>query len=388
MSMTQFQGQGKKLLLWIPSERGFGQNYIPIALNLSMLDYDVWALHLHDSYIIPAGRDSLNEVETGDLLEIINNAKQQGFEAIFLMSAGRGGLLSLKTAYQFQKLFGHSDELKGLLFFSPYLVKGRTEIGQDADYEKIASFSNLPVFLLQPQYGTKFARSREIAEQLHRGGSPVFIKALRGVRAGFYMRPEEDLSQQDISMREQLPEILDNAVKLLSTVHAADFNDGYTENLSIENNQLNIHEPVLQPYKGDKSPPVLRLSNLQDLQVDIEQFNDQVVLVNFWATWCGPCVEEIPSLSRLVEKMKGKPFKVVAVNIGESTEVIQKFVKSIPVNFEILLDKENTAVRDWKVYAYPSNYLLDRDGKIQYAYRGALHWDSENIVNTINSLLE
>ena len=79
---------------------------------------------------------------------------------------------------------------------------------------------------------------------------------------------------------------------------------------------------------------------------------------------------------------------MLAVNIGEQPEAIRRFMQRIPVNFDILLDPESRAVRDWKVYAYPSNYLVDRSGRIRYGYRGALAWDAPEIVETIESLLE
>ncbi len=387
LTLNQFEGEGKTLLLWLPSERGFGRGYISVALNLAALDYDVWAAQLHDSYVIPTGRNSLNEVDLDDLIELIEKAQQQGFEEIYLISSSRGVLLSLKTAYHFQKQHKDSKLLKGLLIFSPYLIKGRTEMGQDAEYEELASFSNLPIYMLQPQYGTKFARSVEISSQLQQGGSPVYMHVLRGTQAGFYMRPDEDLTEQDLYMRDQLPSIMGEAVNLLRVSTAAQFNPLFHENKTgSETKRSSFKEPILHPFTGNKSPPKMVLKNLQDHFTSLEDLKGTVVLVNFWATWCGPCVEEIPSLSRLIDRMKGKPFKVVAVNIGESPEDIKNFLKSIPVNFEILLDSDGRAVRDWKVYAYPSNFLIDKEGQIQFAYRGALRWDAQNIVETIESL--
>ena len=389
MNVTEFQGEGKTLLLWLPSERGFGQGYISVALNLAALDYDLWAVQLHDSYVIPTSRNSLNEVELEDLVELIDMAKQQGFEEIFVISSSRGVLLSLKTTYLYQKLNKESDILKGLLIFSPYLIKGRTEMGQDAEYEEIASFSNLPVYMLQPQYGTKFARSVEISNQLQNGGSPVYMHVLRETQAGFYMRPDEDLTERDIASREQLPQILDEAVNLLRFSDAAKLNTHFAaDDANSDVKSRSSRMPRLHPFKGDKTAPSLALNNLQNQMSTLKDLEGSVVLVNFWATWCGPCVEEIPSLSRLVEHMEGKPFKVVAVNIGESAEDISEFLKSIPVNFDIYLDSDGVAVRDWKVYAYPSNFLLDKNGQIQYAYRGALKWDAPSIIDTIDSLLE
>lgn len=387
MSLTRFQGEGKTLLLWLPSERGLRQGYVSIALNLSILGYDVWAAQLHDSYIIPTGRHSLNEVNIDDLVELIDNAKQQGFEEIYLISSSRGALLSLKTAYSYQKLNKGPDFLKGLLLFSPHLVKGRTEIGHDAEYHEIASHSNLPVYLLQPQYSTKFARSQEISRQLQQGGSQVYMHVLPGIQGGFHMRPDEDLTERDLTMRERLPQIFDRAINLIKLSSPAKLTGLYEiKKTGTKGKASTIKEPVLHPFKGDKSAPSLELNNLKNQMFALKEQKGSVVLVNFWASWCGPCVEEIPSLSRLVERMKDKPFKVIAVNVGESPDDIKQFVKSIPVNFEILLDSDGTAVRDWKVYAYPSNYLVDKNGKIEFAYRGALKWDAPSIVNMIEKL--
>lgn len=387
LNVTQFSGEEKTLLLWLPSERGFGPGYVSVAMDLSILEYAVWAVQLHNSYIIPTGRNSLDEVDIDDLIALIDKAKQLGYKEIYLVSSSRGVLLGLKTAYLYQQLNKDSELLKGLVLFSPQLVKGRTQMGQDAEYENIASVSNLPIFLLQPQYGTKFARSEEISTQLQQGGSPVFMQVLRGTQAGFYMRPDEDLTPRDLLMRDQLPQIIDQAVSLLRNSVAAKLTTLSVTEETDATRTDSLREPTLHPFSGNKHPPLLKLKSLENQSSNLKDLQGNVVLLNFWATWCGPCVEEIPSLSRLVNKMKGKPFRVVAVNVGETPEIIQQFIKSIPVNFEILLDSDGRAVRDWKVYAYPSNFLLDKNGQIQFAYRGALEWDSKSIVKTINTLI-
>ena len=388
MSLSQYEGEGKTLLLWLPSERGFGEGYVPVALNLAALDIDVWIAHLHETYIIPPGRESLNQVDLDDLLALVAEAQAQGFESIYLLSSGRGMQLALKTAYQWQKQHPQDLPIKGLITFSPHLIKGRTEMGEEADYLELAAHSNLPVYMIQPQYSTKFARSWEIAEQLQRGGSPVFIHFLKGVQGGFHMRPNEDLNEIDLSMRAQLPQVLEQAMQLLRQTRAAPYTDQYDIAQSeLDEDDDELKQPMLHPFQGDQTPPPIQLKDLNGRPFDLVSTRGEVVLVNFWATWCRPCVEEIPSLSRLVKAMEGKPFKVIAVNIGESAEDIRKFTQSIPLNFDILLDKNGATVRDWKVYAYPSNYLLDKQGRIRYAYRGALQWDAPAIVQTIEELL-
>lgn len=387
MNITQFPGDGKTLLIWLPTERGFGKGYISVALNLASMDYEVWATNLHDTYIIPASRDSLKEVDFDDLIALLEHAKAQGFDEIYLISGSRGAQLALELSYRWQSLNPQSSLIRGLLMFSPHLIKGRTEIGQVAEYLDIATYSHLPLFMLQPQHSTKFARSIEIRNQLEKGGSAVYMQVIRGAQGGFFMRPNEDLTEVDLLARERLADTLDQAVRMLRSTASANLREGLDLEGPTDSGSKGIKAARLHPYLGDKIPPPLNLKDLASNSYDLDDARGKVVLVNFWATWCGPCVEEVPSLSRLVDKMKGKPFEVVAVNIGEDPETIREFVQSIPVNFQILLDQQGNAVRDWKVYAYPSNYLLDKQGRIQFAYRGALEWDAPEIVSTIEELL-
>ena len=113
------------------------------------------------------------------------------------------------------------------------------------------------------------------------------------------------------------------------------------------------------------------------------------MLVNFWATCCGPCVREIASLIRLVEHFEGRLFRVLAVNVGESREHVAGFFarRGIEPNFEVLFDEHSEAAQAWRVYAVPSTYLLDRQQRIRYGYRGALRWDDDDVIEIVDSLL-
>jgi thiol-disulfide isomerase/thioredoxin len=387
INLTRFQGAGQTLVLWLPSERGFGQGYIPVALDLEAMDYDLWTANLHDTYIIPPGRSSLDEMDPEDLLALYRYAGEQGFEEVFIVTSGRGVSLALQSTYLWQQRNPDDELIKGLLVFSPHVFKGHTDMGQDADYTEVSAFSNLPVYMLQSQHSVKFARSQEIAQRLALGGSQVFVHYLSGVQGGFYMRPLEDLTQRDLEVRAELADLFESAFGLLRQIPHAPLIGGY-DPTGKATSTVTRKAPQLYPFSGEKLPPRLVLKDLSGADFDLQGAGEQVVLVNFWASWCGPCVEEIPSLSRLVARLQHRSFKVVAVNIGESADSIRQFLREIPVNFDILLDPHGEAVRDWKVYAYPSNYLLDRNGRIQYAYRGALEWDAPEIVETIERLID
>ncbi len=384
ISLVRYPADSQTLVLWLPSENGFGSAHVGIADGLAANGIEVWVAQLHDSLMLTPGRQSLAGVGSDTLLPLLDRAQARGFRRVYILSSGRGAVLALNTAYLWQQRNpDRARMLGGLILLTPHLLSEKVVIGEEADYLPITGYSNLPIYMIIPELSTKYARSREIAERLQQGGSPVFVHQLRGIHDGFQERADEDLKAVDIAMRGQLPRLLQRAIGLLDQVPAAPLKAGWTPREKIV--ESSFRAPRLYPIAGENPPP-LRLKTLDGRLIDLNELRGQVVLVNFWATWCAPCVEEIPSLSRLVERMKGRPFRVLAVNIGEQPVAIRRFLERIPVAFDILLDPGSRAVRDWKVYAYPSSFVIDRLGRLRYGYRGALAWDAPDIVETIKSM--
>ncbi len=390
LGIDAYVASSKTLLIWLPSERGFGDYLKTVFPRLARSGINVWAALLHDSYIIPTGQHSLDGIDIGDLLTLIDAAQRRGFDKVYLLGAYRGAALALKLAYRWQQLHPASHLLRGLIFLTPNLVRPLDVLGEDTAYLPITAYSNLPVYILQTEYSTKFARISDLARQLGLGGSPVFVQNLRGVINGYYLRPDDELTDKDRAACALLSVRVAQAIKMLQRSHAGRLHRSYImDNRSTQpvNDARQAESPGLHPYPGAQKVVTLRLQNLNGRTFDLSDYHGQVVLVNFWATWCAPCIEEIPSLSRLNTRMQGKPFKIVAVNIGETAQKIRAFLQKIPANFEILLDPDNKTVRNWKVYAYPSSYIVDRKGRIHFAYRGALQWDSDNILDKIERLM-
>jgi thiol-disulfide isomerase/thioredoxin len=112
-----------------------------------------------------------------------------------------------------------------------------------------------------------------------------------------------------------------------------------------------------------------------------------VVLVNFWASWCPPCIKEMPGLERLGLQLNDQPFKVLAVNVGEPKYRVWKFVKLISFGLPVLLDSRQDTFRLWGGSVLPTSFLLDRQGRIRYQVQGDLEWDSEDVVSLIEKLI-
>jgi thiol-disulfide isomerase/thioredoxin len=142
----------------------------------------------------------------------------------------------------------------------------------------------------------------------------------------------------------------------------------------------------LKPYKGGETPP-LELRDLDGKMQNLQDYRGKVVLVNFWATWCPPCRAEMPSMQRLRAKLAGKPFVILAVDMGEAGEQVRAYLKEIKVDFTVPMDTGGKALKQWKVFAFPTSYLVDPDGKIRYALFGSMEWDDPQTVEKIMELM-
>jgi len=145
--------------------------------------------------------------------------------------------------------------------------------------------------------------------------------------------------------------------------------------------------PELKPYTGNIKHPALILNDLKGKTHDLSQYKNQVVLVQFWATYCAPCRKEMPSMNRLQNKLKGKNFKILAVDMAEETDDVLAFVKEVKPEFTILLDTDGTYIQQWKVFAAPANFIIGKDGKIKYTLYGGVEWDSDTIVKQLTELM-
>ena len=144
---------------------------------------------------------------------------------------------------------------------------------------------------------------------------------------------------------------------------------------------------VLEEYPDVAPAPPLVLVDLGNHQHQLEDYRGQVVLVNFWASWCAPCLVEMPGIQRLKESLAGRPFTVLAINFRESKEKVWRFRNLLKVDFPLLLDVDGKTAEDWQVAVYPTSYLLDRQGRIRHVAYGQLQWDGREIVQTIEALL-
>jgi cytochrome c biogenesis protein CcmG, thiol:disulfide interchange protein DsbE len=121
-------------------------------------------------------------------------------------------------------------------------------------------------------------------------------------------------------------------------------------------------------------------------QITLSQFRGQVVVLNFWATWCPPCVEEMPSLVEMQREMKTKGVTVVAVSIDEDENAYQKFVKDHAANLLTVRDPAQKTPTLYGTHGWPETFIIDRSGVMRRKFIGPVDWTDPEITGFLGKL--
>jgi thiol-disulfide isomerase/thioredoxin len=145
-------------------------------------------------------------------------------------------------------------------------------------------------------------------------------------------------------------------------------------------------EPALRTWAKGATPP-LALHDLAGADVDLRKLEGRVVVVNFWATWCEPCIAEMPSLQRLRERLRGKRLEILAVNYAESPEKVKAFLAKSRIDLPVLLDPSKEAADAWNAKGLPMTFVVDRAGKVRYWVFGERDWNGGETLAAIEKLV-
>lgn len=134
--------------------------------------------------------------------------------------------------------------------------------------------------------------------------------------------------------------------------------------------------------------PELELSDLQGRAFHLSDVRGKVLLINFWASWCPPCVEEMPSLERLYRTLQDKGLEVVAVSVDDSPEIIERFRQEHELSFTILHDPGAKVSHRFQTFKYPETYIVDRQGNLVSKIIGPRDWIAPGVLLDIVALLK
>ena len=131
--------------------------------------------------------------------------------------------------------------------------------------------------------------------------------------------------------------------------------------------------------------PAIKLPSRGGGEVDLAALHGKVVLVNFWATWCPPCREEMPSLTRLAQQFDPGSFEVLTVSVDDGWAPVDKFLAQPKTPFRVALDEGAKTSRIYGTTKFPESYLVDRDGKVRLKFVGPRNWMDPNVATLLES---
>jgi cytochrome c biogenesis protein CcmG/thiol:disulfide interchange protein DsbE len=144
-------------------------------------------------------------------------------------------------------------------------------------------------------------------------------------------------------------------------------------------------------YRGTRPPHIGTAApdfTIQDAdrKVSLNQLRGKIVVLNFWATWCPPCVDEMPSLVQMQQKMKGKGVEVLAVSVDADQSAYQKFLEDYNVNLLTVRDPDQKSNNLYGTFKFPETYIIDRQGILRRKFVGPLDWGQPEIVDYLSKL--
>ena len=146
--------------------------------------------------------------------------------------------------------------------------------------------------------------------------------------------------------------------------------------------------PKLEEVKDHPEAPDFTLANPDGKKLSLKDFRGKLVLLNFWASWCGPCREEMPTMVKLHNEFKGKGFVLVAVNVKDKRADALSFIKEMKMTFPIMMDPEGEAGLLYGAFGMPITYLIDSKGMVLARLLGDANWYTPGARGLIRTLLE
>ncbi len=373
----------KPILIWFTEGYASRKPFKQLITQLNDAGYTFWQVDLLESYFMERTPINVRGL-TGEGVEaVLKQASQQG-RAFVPISTGRMSLVLLRGARLWQ--LAHTSKqgigsLQQVITFFPNVFDAPKKAGDAPQLFPIVSATSLPITLVQPTEGTYKWKLPEIIEALEKNQSQVMIVAVPDVRDWYFLR--RDPNELEKKSGEAIPSQLELWLKASRVSAQATFKP--VEELISQDATTSLKGLV--PISSRLAPEFI-LKDINGKSIDLKDKRGKVILLNFWASWCPPCVKEIPSMNRLAQSFNADQFEIVSVNFKETPATIEAFLKQVQVDFPVLIDLDGRVSARYEIFSFPSSFIIDSKGQLRYSVNAAIEWDDPQIQSIIQRLID
>lgn len=390
------------LFIWLLNQYGENKRADSLAAELAKKGASVWQADLLDALMLERTAEAIRNMDGGPVSSLIEAAVGKGRRPIVLVASDRMAVPLLKGLREWQLRVqsgktGKTADLRavagGVVFF-PNLYRGTPVAGEDPELMEIVAATNMPLMIMQPALGSNRTRLPSLLKTLHAAGSPAYSWLLPEVRDYYLLQTEKPRSESLQAMAGKVPAPVEQAIRqtpdqLLAAARLLDASKKPAKPHAMREAGKNAIAPAYGLIERPRQrAPSFSLTDAYGKTENLRQSLGRITLVNFWATWCPPCVHEIPSMNRLAAAYDKKDFGIVSINFKEDPEHVLAFLKRVDVDFPVLLDRDGAVSGRWRVFAFPSTFLLDQNGNIRYSVNTAIEWDTDEAKAVIDKLLK
>ena len=381
-----FADEDKPLLIWFTEGYAERSSFKKVLTQFNDAGYEVWQADLLDSYFIQRSPSNVRKLSGEGVAAVLQHAQLQKRKFI-PVSTGRMSLVLLRGARLWQLAQPHEalkagiGHLQQVVLYFPNLYDAPEKAGDAPRLFPVVEATSLPLTIVQPTEGTYRWKVRELLAALERQESQVTLVSVPNARDWYFLRRQPTPAEQ------QAAKDLADGLVLWQAANQA-------ENGRYFRPAANIEEAVVtERIKGlvelsARAATDFVLQDISGASIQLHEKQGKVVLLNFWASWCPPCVKEIPSMNRLAQSFDKNHFEIVSVNFKESPQTIRDFLQQVQVDFPVLIDQDGVVSASYEIFSFPSSFLIDAQGQLRYSVNAAIEWDDDEIKKVIEQLIQ
>lgn len=385
------------LVLWLSNQYGDTIGEVALAHALARRGATVWMVDLLNSLLLPRSNNAVRDLD-GHGVQALIEAAVKTDRPVALVGLDRMAVPILRGMRLWQAGTTNTRAVAGAVLLFPNLYRGTPVAGQEPSFLGIVAATNMPVMILEPERGVNRNRLGSLLDALQHAGSPTYGWIIPDVRDYFPLHlktPQNEtlknlpdlMKPQEARAMQALPaHILRGIAMLADSPHPATV-------LPIDKA---LEKPIEQAFGliqvAPKKAPNFALPDLDGrirrLDGGIASDHSAVTIVNFWATWCPHCIEEIPSLNELAKQYPADKLRVLSINFKESRDHVADFMKKFHVSFPVLIDRQGDVAAQWGAFAFPSSFIVDDEGRVRYSVNAAIDWNTPKVKAIIDRLIK